>query len=133
MKWLVFGVLLCGVIGYFIYAVSIQLEKANKIDVARQQLRSILSSEERFNKFKEKPELDIWGTEIKALTDDIGPDAHGLPAIVKAILLISAGPDKEFDTADDILDVRFAVNWNNSGKRVGKATKEFIKGVKSSD
>lgn len=132
MKWFYIVAILVS-LGSACYVGYTQNEKANKIGATRQQLKSILSSEERFNRFKEKPELDIWGTEIKALTDDIGSDAHGLPAIVKAISLISAGPDREFDTSDDVFHTNFAVNWYNSGKRVGKATKEFIKGVKSSD
>jgi len=102
-----------------------------EIQQAKTKMVSILR--DRHQDDWECSDLDPWGTkyEVKVIENKENTVA------LTDYRVLSAGPDKEFGTDDDLISNNSDMNWTKTGEaignRTGRATRGFIKGLWNSD
>jgi len=98
-----------------------------EIQQAKQQISGIIAHRKDEDFSEQNFGSDPWGTEYRVLITE------SEEKVFMGCAVISAGPDKQFFTSDDIVEKNDDLNWTKAGQaigtRTGRTTRGFIKGL----
>lgn len=133
----------CGQRLIVLLAVVLLIGCADKVEVAETQVKRWADNLDRQttetgvyvrHKGEHLPDRDPWGTPLKVAYEQGG--------VAETVVVSSAGPDREFDTRDDIVQQRMSANLKGVGEGIRKnagevaeeasagAAKGMVKGLK---